>query len=68
MLFAFIGSKLFLRVNSSVGFKEVPSGSVVDISYASSTRRRGRIQRGGCVSPTLTASGEKLVIVEYKPL
>ena len=69
MLFAFIGSKLLLRVNTSVGFKEVPSGSVVDISYALRALRRGRIQRGGATSPTLTTGGgDKLVIVEYESL
>lgn len=40
------------------GYIEVPQGAVFDMSYPESTTRRGRVQEGGQVSPTLTAGGE----------
>lgn len=40
------------------GYIEVPPGSLFDMSYPESTTRRGRVQEGGKVSPTLMASGE----------
>ena len=40
------------------GYIEVPPGSLFDMSYPESKTRRGRVQEGGKVSPTLMASGE----------
>lgn len=40
------------------GYIEVPPGSLFDMSYPESKARRGRVQEGGKVSPTLMASGE----------
>jgi DNA (cytosine-5)-methyltransferase 1 len=40
------------------GYIEVPPGSLFDASYPDSKTRRGRVQEGGKVSPTLMASGE----------
>ena len=40
------------------GYIEVPQGAVFDMSYPESTTRRGRVQDGGQVSPTLMAGGE----------
>ena len=40
------------------GYIEVPQGSVFDMSYPESTTRRGRVQEGGQVSPTLMDGGE----------
>ena len=40
------------------GYIEVPPGSLFDMSYPESSTRRGRVQEGGTVSPTLMASGE----------
>ena len=40
------------------GFIEVMPGSLFDMSYPESTTRRGRVQEGGQVSPTLMAGGE----------
>ena len=37
---------------------EVPPGSLFDMRYPESTPRRGRVQEGGQVSPTLMAGGE----------
>lgn len=69
MLFAFIDSKMHLRVNSSVGFMEVPNMSVVDSGYPNSKLRRGRLQGNGCIAPTLTANGNsQLIFIEYETL
>lgn len=40
------------------GYIEEPPGSLFDMSYPDSTTRRGRVQEGGKVSPTLMASSE----------
>jgi DNA (cytosine-5)-methyltransferase 1 len=40
------------------GYIEVPQGAAFDMSYPESTTRRGRVQEGGQVSPTLMAGGE----------
>lgn len=40
------------------GYIEIPPGSVFDASYPDSKTRRGRVQEGGQVSPTLMAGGE----------
>lgn len=36
-----------LKVNTSVEWVCVPSGSIIDVSYPTSPNRRGRIQGGG---------------------
>lgn len=43
---------------TSKGYIEVGPGGVFDGSYPESKTRRGRVQEGGKVSPTLTAGGE----------
>jgi site-specific DNA-cytosine methylase len=42
------------------GYIEVQEGGVFDGSYPTSTTRRGRVQEGGEVSPTLTTSGDNI--------
>ena len=46
------------------GYIEVPQGAVFDMSYPESTTRRGRVQDGGKVSPTLMESGEAPCLFE----
>ena len=46
------------------GYIEVPQGAVFDMSYPESTTRRGRVQEGGQVSPTLMAGGETPCLFE----
>ena len=46
------------------GYIEVPPGSLFDMSYPESKTRRGRVQEGGKVSPTLMASGEAPCLFE----
>lgn len=42
------------------GYAECEVGGVFDASYPTSITRRGRVQDGGNISPTLTAEGERL--------
>lgn len=48
------------------GYVEVMPGSLFDMSYPESKTRRGRVQEGGTVSPTLMASGEGSCLYEGK--
>lgn len=50
------------------GYIEVEQGGVFDAAYPESTTRRGRVQEGGKVAPTLLTSNELCVYegVEYK--
>lgn len=46
------------------GYVEVQPGGLFDMSYPESKTRRGRVQEGGTVSPTLMASGEAPCLFE----
>ena len=50
------------------GYIEVEQGGVFDAAYPESTTRRGRVQEGGKVTPTICTSNELCVYegVEYK--
>lgn len=45
------------------GFLECEYGSAIDISYPTSDTRRGRVQGGGGICPTLT-SGQNIVVIQ----
>lgn len=44
-----------IRQATKTGYVEIEIGGVVDLLYPSSLTRRGRVQEGGRVSPTVTA-------------
>lgn len=46
------------------GYIEMQSGGVADLSYPNSQTRRGRVQEGGTISPTLTSSNTGIYRVE----
>ena len=46
------------------GYIECEMGGVVDLSYPNSKTRRGRVQMGGSVSPTITAESNGLCRIE----
>lgn len=50
------------------GYIEVVDGGVVDLTYPSSTTRRGRVQEHGTVSPAVCANGELCLIWQEKEL
>lgn len=47
-----------IPTNTSSGYQQMEVGGVCDLSYPNSKTRRGRIQDGGKVSPTLTCNTE----------
>jgi site-specific DNA-cytosine methylase len=49
---------LMVPSNTAEGYVQCEIGGVLDISYPSSTTRRGRVQEGGAVVPTLTCGCE----------
>ena len=46
------------------GYIEVPIGGCFDASYPKSKTRRGRVQGGGYICPTLTAGEPEIYIIE----
>ena len=58
------GEPLRIPQATKKGFIEVMPGSLFDMSYPESKTRRGRVQEGGKVSPTLMASGEAPCLFE----
>ena len=52
------GEPLRIPQATKKGFIEVMTGGLFDMSYPESKTRRGRVQEGGKISPTLMASGE----------
>ena len=50
--------KLCIPQATKQGFIEVEPNGAFDFSYPDSKTRRGRVQMGGAISPTLTCSTE----------
>lgn len=48
------------------GYIEMKNGGVCDLSYPKSEYRRGRVQEGGEISPTITCKGILTRITIYK--
>ena len=46
-----------VRQATKLGYIEVKLGGVADLSFPTSQLRRGRVQGGGQICPTLMASG-----------
>lgn len=46
------------------GYIEMPVGGVFDATYPNSKTRRGRVQEGGTICPTITASNMKIYRIE----
>lgn len=46
------------------GFIECAVGGVADLSYPSSKTRRGRVQEGGWICPTITATETGICRIE----
>lgn len=56
--------KVHIKQATKLGYIEMDLGGVCDINYPSSKTRRGRVQGGGKISPTLTASATGIVYVD----
>lgn len=50
------GNKIAIRQATKKGYIECEIGGVADLSYPESKTRRGRVQEGGNICPTLTAT------------
>ena len=50
------GNKIAIRQATKKGYIECEIGGVADLSYPNSKTRRGRVQDGGNICPTLTAT------------
>lgn len=55
---------LRIRQATKRGWVECPIGGVFDGSYLTSKTRRGRIQEGGAICPTLTAGEPEIYVFE----
>ena len=55
-----VDSPLKVPQATAQGYAECEVGGVFDGSYPNSTTRRGRVQDGGKISPTITSGGEPL--------
>ena len=53
---------LLIRQATKEGYVEVPDGAVFDGAYPTSMTRRGRLQDGGTVAPTVTAESNGLML------
>lgn len=52
------GNKIAIKQATKLGYIECEVGGVADLSYLESKTRRGRVQSGGQIRPTLTARPE----------
>lgn len=55
---------LWIKQATKDGYIKMKSGGVCDVSYPTSKLRRGRVQGGGDVSPTLTCESGGIVRIE----
>jgi len=53
-----LAEPLRIRQATKQGYIEVEQGGVFDATYPESATRRGRVQEGGSIAPTLMASGD----------
>ena len=53
---------LCIRNGTKAGYIEVPDGAVFDGAYPTSETRRGRVQEGGSVSPTVMSESNTLML------
>lgn len=59
-------SKALIPQATKKGYIEMDLPGVCDLSYPNSKTRRGRVQEGGKVSPTLTAASQDICYIEPK--
>ena len=56
--------KIRIKQATKKGYIECENGGVFDSSYPASDKRRGRVQYGGLVTPTITTSGNCIMRIE----
>lgn len=60
------GNKVLIPQTTKQGYIECEVGGVADLSYPNSKTRRGRVQDGGKISPTITATETGVCRIEKK--
>lgn len=55
---------IWIKQATKDGYIKMKSGGVCDVSYPTSKLRRGRVQGGGLISPTLTCSSGAIVKID----
>lgn len=55
------GEEMKIKNNTNQGFLECPAGGCFDGQFPNSNDRRGRVQEGGNVTPTLTAEASNQI-------
>lgn len=58
------GNKVLINQATKRGYIECEVGGVADLSYPDSKTRRGRVQDGGSISPTITATETGICRIE----
>ena len=58
--------RIGIKQATQKGYIECGVPGVADFSYPKSKLRRGRVQGGGSVSPTITTTGGVCKIIEWK--
>ena len=58
--------KILIPQATKKGYIEMELPGVCDLSYPNSKTRRGRVQEGGKVSPTLTVASQDICYIDYK--
>lgn len=61
-------TKLRIPQATKTGFIDIEPGSVFDASYPDSKTRRGRVQGGGNICPTIMCSSEILLFEGYEEI
>lgn len=56
--------KIRIKQATRQGFIECAVGGAVDLSYPNSKTRRGRVQEGGLICPTITAQNTGICLIE----
>ena len=56
--------KILVKQATKEGFIEMEEGGIFDGSFPESETRRGRVQEGGTISPTITAQNQELYRIE----
>lgn len=56
--------KILVKQATKKGYIEMEVGGVCDLTYPNSKTRRGRVQEGGSICPTLTAASQDIVNID----
>lgn len=55
-----------IRQATKKGYIEMEAGGVFDATYPNSKTRRGRVQEGGTICPTITANSMEIYRIEVR--